>query len=186
MKRTKFLKAVLYEDSCSPESLDSCVLFMSSDWKGVGFYLLKEVVYHNDRRFFTTVYHRPSDTGLGMNFMSFNPSTFKYNSLKRGRIHPLFSPNSWRGRTSPDSRGNMSPRLGQPLDHYFWGRIVGVACLNPDNSIITLKRSMKRAIDTVDKAEIIHAVSRFRSRVEAVVANEGGHIECYDCCQSYK
>ena len=70
-----------------------------------------------------------------------------------------------------------SPDLN-PLDYYFWGRIVGKACLKPNNSINTLKRSIKRAIDAVDKAEIVNAVSRFRSRVEAVIANEGGHIEC--------
>ena len=70
-----------------------------------------------------------------------------------------------------------SPDLNA-LDYYFWERIVGKACLKPHNSIITLKRSIKQAIDTVDKAEIINAVSRFRSRVEAVVANGGGHIEC--------
>ena len=64
-----------------------------------------------------------------------------------------------------------------PLDYYFWERIVGKACLKPHNSIITLKRSVKRAIDKVDKAEIIHVVSRFRSRVEAVIANKSGHIE---------
>ena len=75
-----------------------------------------------------------------------------------------------------DDWPSNSPDLN-PLDYYFWGRIVGKACLKPHNSIIILKRSIKRAIDTVDKAEIIHAVSRFRSRVEAVVANEGGHIE---------
>ena len=69
-----------------------------------------------------------------------------------------------------------SPDLN-PLDYYFWGRIVGKACQKLLNSIIALKRSIKRAIDTVDKTEIIHAVSKFRSRVEAVVANEGGHIE---------
>ena len=69
-----------------------------------------------------------------------------------------------------------SPDLNA-LDYYFWERIVGKVCLKPHNSIITLKRSIKQAIDTVDKAEIINAVSRFRSRVEAVIANEGGHIE---------
>ena len=70
-----------------------------------------------------------------------------------------------------------SPDLNS-LDYYFWARIVGKTCLKPHNRIITLKRSIKRAIDTVDKAEIINAVSRFRSRVEAVIANEGGHIQC--------
>ena len=69
-----------------------------------------------------------------------------------------------------------SPDLN-PLDYYFWGRIVGKACQKPHNSIIALKRSIKRAIYTVDKAEIINAVLKFRSRVEAVITNEGGHIE---------
>ena len=69
-----------------------------------------------------------------------------------------------------------SPDLN-PLGYYFWERIVGKACLKPHNSIITLKKSVKRAIDKVDKAEIIHVVSRFRSRVEAVIANKGSDIE---------
>ena len=64
-----------------------------------------------------------------------------------------------------------------PLGYYFWERIVGKACLKPHNIIITLKKSIKQAIDPVDKANIIHAVSRFCSRVEAVIGNEGGHIE---------
>ena len=71
---------------------------------------------------------------------------------------------------------SKSPDLN-PLGYYFWERIVGKVCLKPHSSIITLKRSIKQAIDTVDKAEIIHAVSRFRSRVEAVIANKSGHIE---------
>ena len=69
-----------------------------------------------------------------------------------------------------------SPDLN-PLGYYFWERIVGKACQKPHNSIIALKRSIKRAIYTVDKAEIINAVSKFRSRVEAVIAYGGGHIE---------
>ena len=66
----------------------------------------------------------------------------------------------------PSSSSDMNS-----LDYYFWGQIVGKACLNPHNSIITLKKRIKRAIHTLDKAEIIHAVSRFRSRVQAVIAN---------------
>ena len=78
----------------------------------------------------------------------------------------------WAKDVWPSNQSDMNP-----LDYCFWGRIVGKACLNPHNSIITLKKSIKRASHTVDKAEIIHAVSRFRSRVEAVIANKSGHIE---------
>ena len=59
-----------------------------------------------------------------------------------------------------------SPDLNA-LDYYFWERIVGKACLKPHKSIITLKRSIKRAIDTVDKAQIINTVSRIR-RCDAI------------------
>ena len=41
------LKAVLNEDSCSPESLDSCVLFMSSDWKEVASIYSKRVIFES-------------------------------------------------------------------------------------------------------------------------------------------
>ena len=47
-------------------------------------------VSHNNLGFSTTVYHKPTDTGLGMQYTSFNQSSFKSNSIST-LVHRCFS-----------------------------------------------------------------------------------------------
>ena len=47
-------------------------------------------ISHNDLRFSTTVYHKSTETGLGMKFTSFNRSSFKSNSIMT-LIHRCFA-----------------------------------------------------------------------------------------------
>ena len=78
----------------------------------------------------------------------------------------------WNKNTWPSN----SPDLN-PLDYYFWSRIQTIACKKHHNNLNSLKMSIKRAINTLEKEEIIHGLSKFRNRIEAVINASGGYIE---------
>ena len=48
-----------------------------------------------------------------------------------------------------------------PLDYYFWSRIQAIACKKHHNNLNSLKMSIKRAINTLEKEEIVRALSKF-------------------------
>ena len=64
-----------------------------------------------------------------------------------------------------------------PLDDYFWDRIEAKGCARSHNSIITLKKDIMKSVASLESAEIIQTVSKFRQRLEAAIQAEGGHIE---------
>ena len=66
-----------------------------------------------------------------------------------------------------------------PLDYYFWARIEAKACERPHNSVTALKEDIKKAVKSLERAEITRAVSKFRKRVEAVImaGPQGGYQE---------
>ena len=68
-----------------------------------------------------------------------------------------------------------SPDLN-PIDYYFWSRIEAKAWAMPHNTVAALKEDIKKAVRSLETAEITHAVYQFWKRVEAVITAEGGHI----------
>ena len=69
-----------------------------------------------------------------------------------------------------------SPDLN-PIDYYFWSRIEAKAWAMPHNTVAALKEDIKKAVRSLETAEITHAAYKFWKRVEAVIIAEGGHIE---------
>jgi hypothetical protein len=69
-----------------------------------------------------------------------------------------------------------SPDLN-PLDYSIWAYIARKACQRPHPNIESLSSAIKSAWRTMSPKYIRTTCSRFRTRLEEVVANEGGHIE---------
>jgi transposase len=69
-----------------------------------------------------------------------------------------------------------SPDLN-PLDFSVWAEVARTACRKPHSSIDTLKVSIRTAWRNLTADYIRLTCSRFRPRLEAVVAADGGHIE---------
>ncbi len=69
-----------------------------------------------------------------------------------------------------------SPNLN-PLDFSIWAHIEEKACHVPHSSVASLKCSVEKEWATMSKDYIRKVCSVFRSRVEKVVAAEGGVIE---------
>ena len=63
-----------------------------------------------------------------------------------------------------------------PLDHYFWMQIKA-KCERHHNSVTALNEDIKKAVRSLEMAEIIHVVLKFGKRVEDLTMAEGGHIE---------
>jgi hypothetical protein len=69
-----------------------------------------------------------------------------------------------------------SPDLN-PLDFSIWSYIQTRACNKKHSTIEALKKSIRREWAQMPEAYIRKVCSRFRPRIEAVIAAEGGHIE---------
>ena len=71
---------------------------------------------------------------------------------------------------------SSSPDLNL-LDYFLWGVLQARTNASPHSSVNSLKTCIVRATRKIKKAEVAAAAKRFRSRVEAVIAQKGGHIE---------
>ena len=69
-----------------------------------------------------------------------------------------------------------SPDLN-PLDYYVWGVVERDTNKCPHNTLDSLKSAIKQVMVKMDKAMLTKACARFRPRIEAVIAAEGGFIE---------
>jgi hypothetical protein len=69
-----------------------------------------------------------------------------------------------------------SPDLN-PMDYSVWAHVARRACRTSHSNVESLKVSITRAWRTMSSEYIRLTCSRFRKRLEAVVASEGGHIK---------
>lgn len=69
-----------------------------------------------------------------------------------------------------------SPDLN-PLDYYVWGVIERVSNKSRHPNVATLQAAIEAAFVDLDKEQLKRACSRFRQRIEAVIAANGGYIE---------
>jgi inhibitor of nuclear factor kappa-B kinase subunit alpha len=69
-----------------------------------------------------------------------------------------------------------SPDLN-PLDYYVWGVMERMSNKASHNSTDSLKVAITQAAASMDRTDLAHACSRFRSRIEAVIEADGGWIE---------
>lgn len=82
-------------------------------------------------------------------------------------LHSHWSPDLW-PPNSPDCN---------PLDYYFWGVIEGKVNEFKHASLDDLKAAIIEAHSSIDRSDISKACHSFRGRLEAVGANNGGHIK---------
>ena len=69
-----------------------------------------------------------------------------------------------------------SPDLN-PLDYFVWGEVERVSNKNAHHSREALKRTIQETMEVMDRTVVKRACGRFRSRLERMVAAEGGFIE---------
>ena len=69
-----------------------------------------------------------------------------------------------------------SPDLN-PLDYYVWGVVERETNKHPHNTISSLKDAITTTMINMNKEHLIRACSRFRSRIESVIAANGDFIE---------
>lgn len=82
-------------------------------------------------------------------------------------FHDHITPNLW-----PPS----SPDLN-PLDYYVWGVVEREINKHPHNTISSLKDAITTTMANMNKEHLIRACSRFRPRIEEVIAANGDFIE---------
>ena len=71
---------------------------------------------------------------------------------------------------------SSSPDLN-PLDYAIWGVVEQATNKNPHPNVDSLKEAIKREWHKMSANFVIDSCLSFRKRVEAVIANNGGHIE---------
>lgn len=77
---------------------------------------------------------------------------------------------------SPDLWPPSSPDCN-PLDYYLWGVVEAEVNSKAHLTIKSLQDAVKKVMAHLEREEVKRACSRFRSRLEAVVAANGGHFE---------
>ena len=82
-------------------------------------------------------------------------------------LHLHWSPDLW-PPSSPDCN---------PLDFFFWGVIEQKVNEVRRGNVEELKASIVEQHSIIDRSSVAKACGSFRRRLEAVVANNGGHIE---------
>ena len=63
-----------------------------------------------------------------------------------------------------------------PLDYYFYAQIEDKACESSHNSITALNEDTKKAVKSLEMAEITHEVSMFCRSLENLILARGGQI----------
>lgn len=77
---------------------------------------------------------------------------------------------------SPELWPPSSPDLN-PLDYYVWGVVERETNARPHNTIQSVKDTVYDVMTNMSRAHLVKACERFRPRIEAVIAAEGGFIE---------
>ncbi|XP_054709168.1 uncharacterized protein LOC129218873 [Uloborus diversus] len=77
---------------------------------------------------------------------------------------------------TPDLWPPSSPDCN-PLDYYLWGVVEEKVNAKFHNTKDALRATITVVVLNVDRKEVKHACGRFRSRLERVVAANGGYIE---------
>ncbi|XP_054714652.1 uncharacterized protein LOC129224251 [Uloborus diversus] len=77
---------------------------------------------------------------------------------------------------TPDLWPPSSPDCN-PLDYYFWGVVEEKVNAKFHNTKDALRATITEVVPNVDRKEVKHAWGRFRSRLQRVVAANGGYIE---------
>lgn len=75
----------------------------------------------------------------------------------------------------PDFWPPNSPDLN-PLDYFVWGAVERHNNKSPCNTVNELKQRIQNEFNNLPKAMVEKACSRFRPRIEKVIANGGGFI----------
>ena len=81
-------------------------------------------------------------------------------------------PDCWDKEIWPPSRPDLNP-----MDYSVWAWIEERACSKPHGSVTSLKSSIKKEWSLMSEEYIKTVCSRFRHRVEAVIAKDGGYFE---------
>jgi hypothetical protein len=81
---------------------------------------------------------------------------------------PYFVPSNIWPSNSPDLN---------VLDYFVWGAVQASVNACPKASMAELKAAIRREMRKINKDDLVRACRRFRSRIEAVIGAEGGHIE---------
>ena len=96
--------------------------------------------------------------------------------LPQGHDHPGLAlknvPYHWSPHLWPPSSPNCNP-----LDYFVWGVLESEVNSRPYNNKEALKAAIRDAMTNVDRNTIAKACSSFQSRLEKVVAADGGLIE---------
>lgn len=95
--------------------------------------------------------------------------------------HKAKKPQEWLRRHfaehwSPDMWPPASPDAN-PLDYGVWGVFKGRACDRHHMTVESLVNSVDNAWANMTEDFIIKTCSKFRGRLEAIIAANGGHIE---------
>ena len=78
----------------------------------------------------------------------------------------------WNKNMWPPSSPNLNP-----LDYFWWGVIERKTNATPHPNLDSLKLSIVKEWTDYPAQGIVDACASFRRRVEAVIRNNGGHIE---------
>ena len=74
-----------------------------------------------------------------------------------------------------DLRPSNLPELN-PLGYHFYVQIEAKACESSHNSITALNEDIKKAVRSLEMAEITHGVSMFCRPLENLILAKGGQI----------
>ena len=69
-----------------------------------------------------------------------------------------------------------SPDLN-PLDYYVWGVVERESNKHGHSTVASLRQAIIDSCANTDRQHLINACKRFRARIEAVIAVDGGYIE---------
>ncbi|KPU74657.1 uncharacterized protein Dana_GF26712 [Drosophila ananassae] len=129
--------------------------------------LIRKIV-HEDLRYKSYVMRRGQ-------FMSAQTQDQRLIRAKR-LLNKLKHPDCPDDHVTPHLWPPSSPDLN-PLDYYVWGVLERDTNKYPHNTVASLRTSIAKAMPEMNKDHLIRACKRFRSRIEAVIAANGGFIE---------
>lgn len=85
-------------------------------------------------------------------------------------------PNRWIGKFGPVNYPPRSPDL-TVLDYYLWGRIKDLVYRDRPTTRADMMRTITRAIQSLDAAEILRAVDNIAARVQLCIRQGGAQFE---------
>lgn len=106
------------------------------------------------------------------------PYVFQQDSAPSHTAHTTqeWMANNFHDHVTPNMWPPSSPDVN-PLDYYVWGVVERASNKHPHNTVAALRAAIVDAMTDIPKTHLITACQRFRQRVEAVIAADGGFIE---------